>query len=105
MHMYIRTGQFWNVPVTLSNTGNTIDVGSVKDLPVYKVKIARAGGPTQIFTGFQYPYTWDLDDETCLYAGKGQARGVIEGNLQGYQVGGIFATDFAYTQFRGTCIV
>ena len=100
--LLIKLGQFWNVPVTLTNTGMSVNV-LFKPLPVYEVKVVRTGSPTRKFTGFEYPYTWDLSDEPCLYAGDGQGEEVIEGSYLEYQVKGIFATDFNYTRFRDTC--
>ena len=104
--MLLNTGQFWNVPVDISQyEGTTPD-----DSPYYLVRVTPPNGKPRQFVANLHPQTWDLSQVSCLYAGNSQGgtlgefgdanNPVVEGHYSDYMVTGLFATQFKYSQFK-----
>ena len=108
----ICVGQFWNVPVELSEfTGPTPN----NEPGYYTVKVTPADGDVRDFIGSWDPLTWDYTRTPCLYAGnqqggkeiefKGFTDSVIEGHYWQYTVDDLFSTEFKFSQFNDSqCI-
>lgn len=97
-------GQFWNVPVMLTQWAVNSTYGGFF-LPTYNVTVQNGGRATRTFTAYLHEATWDADAEPCLYSGDGQAGpSILEGNYLDYQVTGVFDTNFRFSRFRaGFC--
>lgn len=114
------TGQFWNVPISISRytyTGSqTIDYLDLDSLYAVTVSPPLEAQQTRTFIAELYTFTWEPRNEVCFYAGNIQGGRlaeitdenfndpVIEGSYEHYIVGGLFEHDFAYSRFSaGMC--
>ena len=102
--LYMHAGQFWNVPVMLTQYPDNLVYGGFS-LPTYNVTVQSGGRTTRKFTAYLYETTWDAEIEPCLYSGDGQAGpNILEGNYLDYQVADAFDTNFKFSKFRaGFC--
>ena len=98
-HIYIFcTGQFWNIPITVSETDG-----------VPNVQLYNTGHESyRKFTAIFLPLVWDRSATSCYYAGDSQGgpersrnpvNSVIEGHYSQYIMEGLFDTEFLYNRF------
>ena len=108
------TGQFWNIPI--SYTPYDGELPDYLDALKEKLHIVTVepenGSPVRNFLAEEFSRTWENRQDTCFYAGNGQAGrsgmvaaaddSVIEGNYSDYLMSSIFEDDFVYSQFEGS---
>ena len=94
------TGQFWNVPLGVSDLGDSSFVMEVNE---------KQSNNYRRFKVRPYSLTWDHSEIECYYAGNAQGgsetdsdpkKSIIEGTYIQYQTSSLFATDFDYKQFN-----
>ena len=99
MLLVICTGQFWNVPLKVSDLGDSSYVMGVNE---------NGTNNYRRFKVTPHNLTWDHSEIECYYAGNIQAgseidndpkKSVIEGKYTQYQTNSLFATDFDFKQF------
>ena len=78
----IYTGQFWNIPITVTNTGSVIHV------------IEISGNNPRSFFTIRQGQTYDGTRRVCYYGFS-----TIEGTFTQYKTKSLFATNYAYTRF------
>jgi collagen type VI alpha len=103
-------GQFWNVPVTVTENTGTFQGRERNDDYVVSV-----GG--RKFVGLLSHVTWEFEEKPCLYAGNSQAgplgehvlgpngeddinESVIEGMYKDYEVESLFSPNFKYAHIN-----
>ena len=101
--LYTYTGQFWNVPISVTDSAG-----------VYYIDVHKPGDTNyRHIPTIEYGMTWDHAPKPCYYAGNSQGgperskhpqESVIEGSYKDYETAGLFATDFKYKVFKdGVC--
>ena len=94
------TGQFWNVPLSVSDLGNSSFVMEVNE---------EQSSSYRRFKVTPYRLIRDHSEIECYYAGNVQAgseidsdpkNSVIEGTYNQYQTNSLFATDFDFKRFN-----
>ena len=96
----------------LNYTGNYS--GSADNIYTVTVDHPNHNSPPRTFIAELHSATWDGKRKQCLYVGSAQSGPinevnmpndyVVEGNHTSYEVSGLFASDFKYTQFQeGKC--
>lgn len=111
------SGQFWNVPISVSRyTYTGSQVIDYLDLDrLYAVTISPPlEKQARTFVAELYTFTWEPRQQVCFYAGNIQGGRlaeitdenfndpVIEGSYKDYIVGGLFEHEFVYSRFNGS---
>ena len=104
------TGQFWNVPVDVTENIGFFN-GELRDGD-YIITVNYPGSPSKHFVGLRYSVTWELERRPCLYVGNSQAgpreetvdpnESVIDGTFRDYEVDSLFSPDFVFSHFDET---
>ena len=98
MHTHFFAGQFWNIPITVS------EKDGVSNVQVYY----RGYKSYRNFAAVFLPLVWDHSATGCYYAGDSQGgpernnnpvNSVIEGHYSQYIMDGLFDTEFLYNRF------
>ena len=97
------TGQFWNIPITITEGD---------DGPYIEIYSPGADNYRRMHA-LEYGLTWDHSRKLCYYVGNSQggaershnqAESVIQGYQSHYQTAGLFETSFEYERFdEGVC--
>ena len=110
---YYHTGQFWNVPINVTENTGSFN-GMLRD-DDYIITVFYPGSPPRSFVGLESSMTWENEQRPCLYVGNPQAGpldeivdpndSVIEGTYRDYEVASLFSPDFVFSYFDETfCI-
>ena len=102
-------GQFWNVPIWISEfTGTLFDPLDVRS-DRYTVTVQHPASPQRRFTAILQNVDWEFNRIPCFFAGNQQGGSVyevsepndsvIEGFFEDYQVSGSFDTQFPHSRF------
>ena len=96
------TGQFWNIPVSVTPyTGLLRDGSQAQGLFTARITTSGATEP-RIFSGWLYRLTWEFEEGPCLYVGNKQSGpiyevtpndGVIAETYKDYQVDSAFSEE------------
>ena len=114
VHTRLSTGQFWNIPVSISPMTTTTPASLTLDSlpPPYILTLSPPLSRPRQFIARLYSNTWDKRGRECFYAGSAQGGplgelespqlrdSVIEGRYTDYRVNTLFDTEFTYTQFN-----
>ena len=109
IHASLPPGQFWNIPVTVSEYEGQTNVPGLSNEDYYTVTISHPLSKPRSFTGHLYDFTWEFESKKCLYVGNPQGGpldnlddpndSVIEGVYYQYLTQGPFKTDYYYAVF------
>lgn len=103
-------GQFWNVPILISEfTGTLFDVSDARD-DRYTITVQHPSCPQRRFSAILLEVDWEFKQNPCFYAGNQQGGpiyeveepndSVIEGDYENYRVLGDFSSEFAFSRFN-----
>lgn len=103
--IFLHTGQFWNVPVTVEEHTGFFNGQDRED--DYNITVHYPGTEARSFVGLKLELTWEFEERVCYYVGNRQGGvlaevtggPVIEGEYTDYKVTSIFATSFTYSHF------
>ena len=108
------TGQFWNIPISyVPYDGELPDYLDALKEKLHIVTVEpENSSPARSFLAEEFSRTWENRQDTCFYAGNGQAGrsgmvaaaddSVVEGSYSDYLMSSIFEHDFVYSQFEGS---
>ncbi len=102
------TGQFWNVPIEITNY--TGPIFNDPETARYQITVTHPDfSGTRSFTGLLSDVNWEFQRTPCFYAGNQQGGpiyeveepndSVIEGEYDSYRVNGPFETDYVFSRF------
>lgn len=104
--MYFQ-GQFWNIPVNVSEHNG--EYNGVQRDDGYVITVHHPDSPPRSFVGLRAGVTFEFEKAVCYYVGNTQAGplaevsdpndSVIEGKYSDYKVESLFATDYVYSHF------
>ena len=101
------------MPITVSEfTGLFNGVQRSDD---YVITVDHPEYDPRSFVGLKADVTWEFEERVCYYVGNTQAGklaevedpdpndSVIHGTYDNYKVDSLFATDYLYSHFEGSC--
>lgn len=108
------SGQFWNVPITVSEFTGTLFDTSDNNVNRYTMSVNHPTSPQRNFAAILYGVDWESRRNPCFYAGNQQGGpiyeveepndSVIEGDYEEYRVSDAFDPQFKYSKFvEGLC--
>ena len=113
MWFHIFPGQFWNVPIEVTENRGNFDGSSLSDDYIITVPgspPSLPGSPPRSFVGLRSSVTWEFERRPCLYVGNSQAGplgedvvpndSVIEGIYTDYEVSSMFSPNFVFSHFE-----